>query len=180
MTRQISTDPVQPAKFAHFVLRVSDLTASVKWYETVLGMKTVFGNEMIVFMTYDDEHHRLALAKTPVAAGPKGAPGLDHVAYTLNSLADLLSTYKRLKSIGIETVWPINHGMTTSLYYADPDGNRVEFQIENFATKAELQDYFRSESFAKNPIGVQFDPAHLLARYERGDDIHALLQQGVS
>jgi len=177
MTRHVPTELVPPAKFAHFVLRVSNLPASVQWYQTVLGMKTVFGNEMIVFLTYDDEHHRLALVQTPVPAGPRGAPGLDHVAYTLHSLPDLLSTYKRLKAIDIQPVWPINHGPTTSLYYADPDGNRVEFQVENFVTKAELQGYFRSESFAKNPIGVQFDPERLLSRFENGDAIHELLRQ---
>ncbi len=180
MIRHVTTELVHPAKFAHFVLRVSNLSESVQWYQTVLGMTTVFGNDMIVFLTYDDEHHRLALVQTPVQAGPRGAPGLDHVAYTLHSLADLLSTYKRLKALDIKPVWPINHGPTTSLYYADPDGNRVEFQVENFAEKAELQGYFRSEGFAKNPIGIQFDPEQLLSRFESGDEIDELLRLPLS
>ncbi len=169
----------KPTKFAHFVLRVRDLEESRSWYETVLGMHTVHDAGRLVFMTYDDEHHRLALAETPVKDElPRGAAGLDHVAYTLGSLGDLLATYKRLKAAGIEPVWPINHGLTTSLYYADPDGNRVEFQVENLETKAELQGYMRSAAFADNPIGVEFDPEKLLERYENGDPIEELVLQG--
>ena len=74
-------------------------------------------------------------------------------------------------------MWPINHGLTTSLYYADPDGNRVEFQVENFGTAKEFQGYMRSEAFAKNPIGVEFDPETLLSRYESGEAMESLLQQ---
>ena len=66
-------------------------------------------------------------------------------------LGDLLATYLRLKAHGILPHWPINHGVTTSMYYRDPDNNRVELQIDNFPTAEELQDYFRSAAFAANP-----------------------------
>ena len=179
MTRTVASDLIKPAKFAHFVLRCSDKNASVDWYSAVLGMEVVHGNDMIAFLTYDDEHHRLALVQAPPdRQKDEGAPGLDHVAYTLNSLEDLLSTYKRLKALDILPVWPINHGLTTSLYYADPDGNRVEFQVENLETKEELQAYMRSDAFAANPIWVDFDPEKLLARYENGDPLEELVQQG--
>jgi catechol-2,3-dioxygenase len=183
MSRVVEPTLVKPAKFAHFVLRVSDKASSEQWYSAVLGMQIVHQNPMLSFMTYDDEHHRLALVQMPgePSVGKEermGLPGLDHVAYTLTSLADLLSTYKRLKALDILPVWPINHGLTTSMYYADPDGNRVEFQVENMDTKEALQAYMRSDAFSKNPVGVNFDPEKMLARYENGDPIEELLQQG--
>lgn len=181
MNRTVSADtPVSIARFAHFVLRVRNLKASADWYTKVLGMKLVHdAGGKLAFFTYDDEHHRLALAETPVQAERvRGAPGLDHVAYTLESLGDLLATYKRLKGLDILPAWPINHGLTTSLYYEDPDGNRVEFQVENLATKEELNGFMRSETFAANPIGVGFDPEKLLQRYENGDPEEQLLLQG--
>ena len=142
-------------------------------------MKVVHDNPMLAFMTYDDEHHRLALVQVGDAEKMnKQAPGLDHVAYTLSSLEDLLSTYKRLKNEGIMPAWPINHGLTTSIYYEDPDGMRVEFQVENFPTKDELNAYMHSDAFAQNPIGIDFDPEKLLARYENGDPLEDLIQQG--
>jgi catechol-2,3-dioxygenase len=167
---------IRPTRFAHFVLRVRNLEESIAWYQTLLGMEVVHHAGKLVFLTYDDEHHRLALAETPVGAGARGAPGLDHVAYTLGSLGDLLSTYKRLAAKGIKPVWPINHGLTTSLYYEDPDGCRVEFQVENFDTPAKLRAYMESEAFAKNPIGVGFDPDQLVARYQAGEPIETLLK----
>ena len=181
MTRKVDTELVTPAAFAHFVLRCREVNASITWYETVLGMKVVQRNESLAFLTYDEEHHRLALVQVggdePVS---RTAPGLDHVAYTLSDLGDLLSTYKRLKAEGILPVWPINHGPTTSMYYEDPDGNRVEFQVENFPTVEELNAWMHSEAFAANPIGVEFDPDLLLARYEAGDPLSELIQQGAA
>ena len=133
----------------------------------------------IAFMSNDDEHHRLALVQAASDEQvPEGSAGLDHVAYTLRGLGDLLATYRRLAAQDILPVWPINHGLTTSLYYADPDGSRVEFQVENFASKAELQAYMRSPEFAENPIGVDFDPERLCERYERGDPLEDLVKLG--
>ncbi|MBG71394.1 MAG: biphenyl 2,3-dioxygenase, partial [Gammaproteobacteria bacterium] len=73
---------------------------------------------------------------------------------------------------------PINHGPTTSLYYEDPDGNRVEFQVENFDSTEELNAFVRSSAFAENPIGVEFDPDRLLERYCNGDSLQELRAQG--
>jgi len=182
MPRRLDAETlVKPSKFAHFLLLVRDLDAAIAWYQTVLGMEIVHRAEKLVFMTYDDEHHRMALAETPLKTEtPRGTPGLDHVAYTLDSLGDLLSTYLRLKASGILPVWPINHGLTTSLYYQDPDGNRVEFQVENLDTAAALRGYMESEAFARNPLGVEFDPDKLVERYERGDPIGELLTPGAA
>jgi catechol 2,3-dioxygenase-like lactoylglutathione lyase family enzyme len=182
MKRELAPEKqIRPAKFAHFVLRTRNLEESIAWYQTLLGMQVVHRNDFIAFLTYDDEHHRLALVKTPVTAPTTpGAPGLDHVAYTFETLGELLSTYCRLKQKGILPVWPINHGPTTSLYYADPDGNRVELQIDNFATEAELKGWMQSGAFAANPIGVVFDPDALVARYTRGDSLDELVKQGAA
>ena len=165
--------------FAHFVLRAKNLSKSVSWYQTVLGMKIQHGNPQIVFLTYDDEHHRLAIVQAPsLEEVPKGSAGVDHVAYTLESLEDLLSLYLKLKGQEVMPVWSINHGLTTSLYYEDPDRNRVEFQVENFNTKEELNTYITGTAFAENPIGVNFDPEKLAHRFKNGDPMEELLQLG--
>jgi hypothetical protein len=120
----------------------------------------------------DDEHHRLALINIPgLGVRDPDAVGTDHVVYSYNNLGELLSTYRRLKAAGILPHRPINHGVTTSMYYRDPDNNRVELQIDNFATPAELDGYFHSTALAENPVGVTCDPEELCRRYEsrRGD-----------
>jgi catechol 2,3-dioxygenase-like lactoylglutathione lyase family enzyme len=164
-----TTKKIVPAKFAHAVLRTNKFKQMVDWYKTVLQAKIVFENQMLAFMTYDDEHHRVAIAALPGIQdrAPRSA-GLDHLAYTYSSLGDLVATYERLKAVGITPVVPINHGVTLSMYYRDPDGNKVELQIENFATVEEQNRFLRSPDFSKNPIGVSFDPDELARQYHAG------------
>src|SRR6202022_3650666 len=71
---------------------------------------------------------------------------------------------------------PINPGVTTSMYYRDPDNNRVELQIDNFPTPAELDGYFHSRAFGENPVGVTYDPEELCGRYEAGEAMADLLR----
>lgn len=179
MTRTLDSETkVKPVKFAHFVMRAANLDKSIAWYQTVLGMRIVHKGDKLVFLSYDDEHHRLAIVQTHVAKPEKFAPGVDHVAYTLTSLGELLGTYKRLKAAGILPVMPINHGPTTSIYYEDPDGCQVEFQVENYPTMAECAAWFQTETFAENPLGTLFDPDKLVTRYEAGDPLEELVKQG--
>jgi hypothetical protein len=104
--------------------------------------------------------------------------GIDHIGLTVRSLDRLLANYERLKKIGITPVWCINHGPTTSMYYEDPDGIRLEFQVENFPTAEEMAQYIGGNAFAENPIGVNFDPDYMLDRLRAGDDVKELVKQG--
>ena len=167
---------IAPIKLAHIVRRTSRFDEMLAWYQSVLGADVVHSDGMLAFLTYDDEHHRIAIAGIPgLPDQPPLAAGTDHVAFTHADLGDLLHTYARLKSEGIKPYWCINHGPTTSMYYKDPDGNRVELQVDNFPTAAETNRWIRSGDFAKNPIGVVFDPEDLLARYRSGESIEKLV-----
>lgn len=163
------TRRVVPAKFAHAVLATKQFKEMVDWYTTVLEAEVVHSNAMLAFMTYDDEHHRIAIAAVPgLADKPRHSVGLDHLAYTYANLGDLVFTYERLRDAGINPVVTINHGPTTSMYYRDPDGNRVELQIDNFETVEELKGFFRSDAMRNNPIGVNFDPEELARNFHAG------------
>lgn len=167
---EVRSDIVSPTKFAHFVLRTSRYAEVVDFYKTVLNAKPAFENEALAFLSYDDEHHRVAILNIPgLKEQEPGYAGVHHVAFTFDSLRVLLENFERLKTIGIEPVYVINHGPTTSLYYEDPDHNQIEFQVENFATVAESGQFFFSEAFAENPIGTEFDPEELLARLRAGE-----------
>jgi catechol-2,3-dioxygenase len=190
---------VSPTKLAHVVLNSEQIPEMRDWYRSVLDGRVVHENPAMAFLTYDDEHHRIALLNVGAATGsdtgpaaseesaaPAGPPrpgtpedavgvvagaptGLSHIAFTYDSLSSLLGNYERLSTLG---VWPelaINHGPTTSLYYRDPDGNHIELQVDNFATVDEGLAFMESESFTSNPIGVQFDPDLLLKRLRSGE-----------
>jgi catechol-2,3-dioxygenase len=167
-----------PAKFAHVVFRSGRLAEMCDWYCTVLEAHVTFKNDFIAFLTYDDEHHRVAIVDTGATESPSPtASGLEHVAFTYASLADLVDTYEHLKELDIRPYWSINHGPTTSCYYRDPDGNQVELQIDNFESTDALNAWFRSGAFAENPIGVEFDPEDLVARYRAGTPQEELVRR---
>ena len=166
--RPLDSTPVSPTMFAHFVLRTANRAPLRDWYLKVLNARQVFENDYISFITYDDEHHRVAFVQIPgLKKAPDDSWGLAHVAYTMADLGQLLSTYRRLKADGIVPVRTINHGPTVSMYYKDPDGNQVELQVDAF-DKAGAAAYFSTEPFAQNPIGVLFDSDKMLADYEAG------------
>ena len=166
---------IAPSKFSHFVLKTSEFSEMVRWYLTVLSAKVVQANERLCFMTYDQEHHRVAIVNVPdLAKRDASICGVDHVSYTYSTLAELLATYRRLRAEGIVPRWSINHGVTTSLYYEDPDGNRVELQFENFPTDEKLNAYFQSDEFARNTLGDEFDPEEMIRLYEAGAPIEEL------
>lgn len=173
----------KPRKFAHIVYRTRRFEEMIAWYQDVFEAKVQYQNPMLAFLTYDDEHHRFAFVNLS-AIDPDGADadvrsgsGVDHVAYTYADLADLLGNYKRLKSAGIEPYWPVHHGVTISLYYRDPDGNRMEFQVDCFASAEEGSAYMRSDAFSSNPIGVLFEPTVLTERYDSGTPLEELLRR---
>ncbi|MHA3021845.1 VOC family protein [Mycobacterium sp. BMJ-28] len=180
------SDRVVPAFIAHWVVKSARSREMIDWYGQVFGARVVHEDNRIAFLTWDHESHRLALVKLPsllrhvfaLARLRRKTYGIDHLAFTFPSLSHLLLTYERLKGVDITPVWSINHGPTTSLYYEDPEGIRLEFQVENFPTARETADYFNTQEFADNPIGVNTDPDYLLERLRAGAEEAELLRRG--
>ena len=168
----------KPVKFAHVVYQTRRFDEMIAWYETVFEARVVHRNPALAFMTYDDEHHRFAFANldafNPDGGRERGTIGVNHVAYTYAGVGDLLETYARLKSAGIAPYSPIHHGTTLSMYYKDPDGNRMELQVD-CGTLEDATAYMESEGFAANPVGVVIDPEDLLTRYRNGASAEELI-----
>lgn len=167
-----------PMKLAHVVLKSGQKDVLAAWYVTVLSARVQHSDERLTFLTYDDEHHRVAIAQMP--GGGEPAPptnaGLSHFAFTHSDLTTLLTSFEELRSKGIEPVWTVNHGPTASIYYLDPDRNMIEFQVDLFEPDA-CNEYMRSARFTDNPIGVKFDPAEFLARLRSGTSEDELMAE---
>ncbi len=146
----------------------------IAWYQAVFDARVQYQNPALAFLTYDDEHHRFAFANLAVLqpdgndTDRRGAIGVDHVAYTYASLPDLFANYSQLKEKGIRPYWCVQHGITVSMYYADPDGNQMEFQVDCFAANDEANAYMHGPHFSANPIGVEYDPDEWLQRLKAG------------
>ena len=167
---------VSPARFVHIVYRTRRFDQMIDWYQSVFNARIQHRNPALAFLTYDQEHHRFAFVNLDVLM-PRGAGaeterqgliGMDHVAYTHESLEILFGNYSALKARGILPYWCIHHGVTVSMYYGDPDGNQMEFQVDAFASNEEANAFMSGPGFAQNPIGVEFDPEDWLAQVRAG------------
>lgn len=159
-----------PSMLAHVVLRTGKFEEMVSYYKSFLGAHASFQNKMLCFLRYDDEHHRIAIIGIPgTPAKNPAAAGLEHIAFTFDTLGDLVETYLQRKALGIVPSFCLNHGPTTSMYYTDPDGNHVEAQVDNFDTAEEASRFMESKEFAENPIGTDFDPDDLVKRLQSGE-----------
>lgn len=185
-TGQQAKTPLPPDLMAHFVVKTARAKEMTDWYATVFGARVVHEDRRLTFLAWDRESHRLALAKLPRFARylfpfsriRRKTYGIDHLAYSYHSLERMLRNYERLKHAGIRPVWTINHGPTTSFYYQDPEGIRLELQVENFPAAEATAQFLNSREFGANPIGVEIDPDYLLERLDAGEDPAELLKPG--
>ena len=165
-----------PKKLSHIVLQTNRRREMIDWYCSVLGAEVLFEADRISFISYDDEHHRVAfLDPGPLAEREPNAAGLNHVAFTFGTLDELTENYLRLKNLGITPHRCVNHGVTTSMYYHDPDNNQVELLIDNFATAVDGKNYMRQRSVDdKHPVGIAYDPEELVTQVRGGLRIEEL------
>jgi catechol 2,3-dioxygenase len=120
-----------PERIGHVVLKVRDIERTKKFYAEVMGleiMKVEPSIKMAFFASNGRDHHELAAIEVDAKASdsqPAGV-GLSHVAFRLRDPAHLRDAYADLKKRGVEIVSAVNHGVTKSVYFRDPDGHLLE------------------------------------------------------
>ena len=114
-------------KVGHVVLNVKDVETSVKFYTEALGMEVMRLREnSAAFLSFGTQHHDIALFKAPEGA-EMGTLGLNHIAFQIEGgETELRQLYGRLIQHGAKVDYTTDHGMTHSVYFFDPDGNRLE------------------------------------------------------
>ncbi|OZG72341.1 glyoxalase [Hahella sp. CCB-MM4] len=112
---------------SHFELYVQNITQMESFYRDVLGFVVTdrgAGSEGMVFLSRSpEEHHQLVLNPRPdfrTQASP-----LDHISFRVAELSDLRQFYRALSEAGIDFD-AVSHGTTWSLYFRDPENNRLE------------------------------------------------------
>lgn len=164
-----------PVKLAHIVLKTSRYEEMLSWWTDFLRATARHQSDFISFLSYDDEHHRIAIVNFPdLEERPATSNGVEHFAFTYGSLDDLFGQFERMKAKGVHPYWTINHGMTISAYYRDPDGNQVETQYDAM-TMDEADAFMGGPLFAANPIGINVDFDALFARYRGGEPASSIV-----
>lgn len=167
------------ARLHHVNLKTTRLQEMIDWYAAVLGSEVVFRDATGAWLTNDDANHRIALLAFPGFVDDPDKDtrtGLHHTAFEFASFAELNANYVRLRQDGVTPEFCLDHGMTLSYYYSDPDGNRVELQCDNFGDWTASKRWMRdSEVFHANPIGQFVDPERVVAAAADGvafEEIH--------
>ena len=120
-------------RWSHAVLYVRNLDEMIAFYKDVLGFEVSDrgpldpnspGLEIAFLSQVGSDHHQLAFV--PVR-GDGPSPTLDHMAFRVDSLADVKAMANALQSDGRATnLHPLNHGNAWSIYFKDLEGNGLE------------------------------------------------------
>jgi catechol-2,3-dioxygenase len=124
---------IQARKLGHLVLKVRDARKSRDFYSRALGLKVAHEDleRGAVFLSFGTQHHDLALFQLATGEPPDAKqPGLQHTAWQLGSFAELQAAYRELRDLGIPVESTVEHNVTRSVYFHDPDGNRVELYCD--------------------------------------------------
>ena len=152
-----------PAVLSHFGINVTDLPRMENFYTRVVGLCVMDrgeiepGGRTLVFLSRDpDEHHQLVLA----SGRPPGADGgvVNQISFKLPSLEDLQTMHRRLRDEeGVKEFRIVTHGNAWSIYFPDPEGNRVEFFVDT--------PWHTPQPLAE-PFDIEAPAAEIVARTE--------------
>lgn len=126
-----------PMKINHIVFNVNDVDEAVKFYTEVVGMKLVmkFDDRRMAFLSFEGKHHDIALFEVGgTDEHDRQWHGFNHLAIQYEGGPEILDKlHERLieKGAKIDNLEGHNAGRHKSVYFFDPDGNRLEFYWEN-------------------------------------------------
>lgn len=177
-TRILTAEASSPEQLAHIVFCTNDCRRMSDWYCEVLKGHTTFDNGGGAFITFDQEHHRIAVVqprefpKRPV----EQTVGFYHAAFSYGTLEALLNNYLRLRQIDIIPYRMMHHGLSISFYYYDPDNNIIELYVDGVPEdKAATTAWLSRPEFISNPIGSHLDPDAFISDYLAGKPLTELL-----
>jgi catechol 2,3-dioxygenase len=127
---------IKAERLGHVVLKVRDLQRSRKFYTEVLGMDVMMEVAAIggVFLANNRrDHHEIALFELGQEAEGLRVKqiGLSHIAFRLRNEEELRAAYEELKEKGVPISFTVDHGVTKSVYFRDPDGHELEVYCDN-------------------------------------------------
>lgn len=130
---------IKARRLGHIVLSVRDLEASVAFYTKTLGLVVAQrkNNPPRAFLSLGEDHHEIGLFQQATGPVPSpDQPGLIHIAWQLPDMDELRAAFRELTAGGIE-VRAMQHNVTNSLYFDDPDGNTVELYVDRWENNFE-------------------------------------------
>jgi catechol 2,3-dioxygenase len=118
--------------FAHIGIYVIDITTMEAFYTRVLGFSVtdrahVRGANVVFLSRNPEEHHEIVLVP---GRDPSHRSTINQISFRVISLAELRRIHKQLVNEAVPSIDPTNHGGSWSVYFADPEGNRIELSVQ--------------------------------------------------
>ncbi len=122
-SRALDRGEAIPIGISHVVFHSPDHRALAEFYQKVLGFRlSDWIGEFMVFLRCNKAHHRVAILPGP--------PALNHIAFDVSSVDEMMRGLARMHESGVELSWgPGRHtaGNNTFSYFVTPNGNTVEY-----------------------------------------------------
>jgi catechol 2,3-dioxygenase len=123
---------VPPFSFSHVGIYVTDAQRMEQFYTRVLGFVVTdrgpLGSVQLIFLSRDcAEHHQLVLASGRPAGGFNP---INQISFRMRDFAGLREMHRRLDDEGVAELAPVSHGNALSVYFKDPEGNRIELFVD--------------------------------------------------
>src|SRR5262245_31642111 len=152
---------VPELSFSHMGIFVTDPARMEDFYTRVLGFavtdRGVLGSISLVFLSRDPrDHHQIVLAAGRPADG--GFNPINQISFRMADLGGLREMHRRLEGEGVRELAAVSHGNALSLYFKDPEGNRIELFIDT---------PWYVEQPVRVPIDMKLPEAELWAWAER-------------
>ena len=125
---------VQRARLSHLGIFAYDVARLERFYTEVFGLTVtdrgvgkVFKNQLVFLSGNPDQHHQLVLSSGRAADAPSTVM---QISFMVDTLADLRAARGRALENGAAGLIGLNHGNAWSIYFDDPEGNKVEVYMD--------------------------------------------------
>jgi len=130
----------------HVAYRCHDAKQTVEWYRDHLGMDFVLAiaEDQVPSTHAPDPYMHVfidagagnilaffELPNSPAMGRDEATPNwVQHIAFKVDSVAELEATQARLQAKGVDVIGPTDHTIFKSIYFFDPNGHRLELACD--------------------------------------------------
>ena len=139
----------------HVAYRCKDAKETVDFYQRVLNMdfQLAIAEDEVPSTKEPDPYMHVFLdagmgnvlaffelpTKEPMDRDHNTPEWVQHIAFEVETLDDLLAAKARVEAEGLDVIGPTNHGIFKSIYFFDPNGHRIEIAA-NTATPEQMKE----------------------------------------
>lgn len=176
-TPKVVDEADRPLGFGYYLIYASPekYDETVRFYQTLLGGSVLAAPEGLSAEQMNRVLEGLiVVVKRPDLPQSKApfSPGVLHIAWFYNSLAEMMTVYKHARDQGLKPGELMNSGVLMQMYFYDPEGNEFEIGVDAHDTSEAAQNAMSDVEGKRVPGGGidhwRYDPEKVLKMLEAG------------